>query len=85
MNPPIIEVIAHDDASVTYRTRPCNYEPVHYGVVMATLIQYVAQMLAADNPKLDAQITEDEIVKHTLAALREKDHDESREPIRRLQ
>lgn len=83
MNPPIIEITAHDDGRVTYVTRPSNFGPPHYGVILGALIQYLAEMLVVDNPRIDHDITVQEIVRNTLSALHEKDA--TREPLGRMQ
>lgn len=83
MNPPILEVIAHDDGQVTYRVRPSSLSPIHYGVIMATQVKYIADMLAAETPKLDAEIVLHEIMRHMLAAIDEKD--EMQEALRMMQ
>jgi hypothetical protein len=52
-------------------------------VILGALIQYLAEMLVADNPRIDHDITVQEIVRNTLSALHEKDA--SREPLGRMQ
>lgn len=88
MNPPLIEIIVHDQGTndarpVTYRVRPSNLGPVEYGVILAALIRYVASAIAHENPKFDVEIVRAQVIHNTLAALDEED--ETQEPLRTMQ
>lgn len=70
INPPFIEVTFNPDSSITYTTRLTSLGTNMYGIVLATMADYVARMMEAEGGFKAADIKAD-IVKHFLQEIKE--------------